>query len=88
MDRAEFDAHIDTLPPGMRFMVRHVVQLSVGVFVLFAALLVAVLVTGVNESGVIAVFCGVAMAMAVGNLTVFTAARRRLMRSGTTDVDL
>jgi hypothetical protein len=82
MDDAEFQAHVDDLPPGMRFMVNHVVQLSLGVFALFGALLIAVLAAGVKERAVIAIFCVVAMVMALINLTIFRVARNRLMSSG------
>jgi len=81
MNETEFRAQVKALPPGMRFMVGHVVQLSLGVFTLFGALLVAVLVVDDKQSSVIAAFCGVAMVMALVNLTVFTIARKRLMRS-------
>ena len=43
MDKSEFRAQIETLPPGMRFVVRHVLPLCAGVFVVFGALLVVVL---------------------------------------------
>ena len=43
MDKSEFRAQIETLPPGMRFVVRHVIPLCASVFVVFGALLVVVL---------------------------------------------
>jgi hypothetical protein len=81
MDDAEFQAQVDQLPPGMRFVVRHVVTLSLGVIVLFGGLLVAVLVVHSKASSVIAVFCVVAIVMALGNLTAFRFARRKATRS-------
>ena len=81
MDEEQFRAEIDALPRGMRFMVSHVVPLSVGVFVVFGALLVAVLLVHEKLRTVIATFCILAMAMALLNMVVFSVTRKRLMRS-------
>ena len=62
-------------------MVSHVVPLSVGVFVVFGALLVAVLLVHEKLRTVIATFCILAMAMALLNMVVFSVTRKRLMRS-------
>jgi VIT1/CCC1 family predicted Fe2+/Mn2+ transporter len=78
MNEAEFRAQVDQLPPGMRWVVGHVVTLSIGVIVLFGALLIAALVVHTKESGIIVVFCVVALFMAVANLTIFRFARRRV----------
>jgi Na+/melibiose symporter-like transporter len=82
MDKSEFRAQIETLPPGMRFVVRHVVPLCTGVFVVFGALLIVVMLGHDKQRSVIAAFCVVAMVMAVANLAVFGVARRRMMRPG------
>jgi glucan phosphoethanolaminetransferase (alkaline phosphatase superfamily) len=81
MNEEEFQAEIDALPRGMRFVVNHVVVLSIGVFVLFGALLVVVLLVHAKLRTVIATFCVLAMAMALLNMTVFSVTRRRLMSS-------
>lgn len=81
MDEEQFRAEIDALPRGMRFMVSHVVPLSIGVFVVFGALLVAVLLVHEKLRTVIATFCILAMAMALLNTLVFSVTRKRLMRS-------
>jgi cytochrome c biogenesis factor len=86
MDKSEFRAQIETLPVGMRFVVRNVVPLCAAVFVVFGALLVVVLLGHDKQRSVIAVFCVVAMVMAVANLAVFGLARKRMTRSGTGDV--
>lgn len=80
MDDAEFRSQLQKLPPGMRFVVGHVVGLSLGVLLLFGALLVAVLVVHTKESSVIAFFCIFAMVMAIANMAVFRNARRRMLR--------
>ncbi len=85
MDKSEFRAQIETLPPGMRFVVRNVLPLCAGVFVVFGALLIVVLLGHDKQRSVIAAFCVVAMAMAVANLAVFGLARRRMTRSGPSD---
>ncbi|MGO9342172.1 MAG: hypothetical protein ACLP6E_06585 [Acidimicrobiales bacterium] len=85
MDKSEFRAQIETLPVGMRFVVRNVVPLCAGVFVVFGALLVVVLFGHDKQRSVIAVFCVVAMVMAVTNLAVFGMARRRMTRSTPAD---
>jgi uncharacterized protein with PQ loop repeat len=87
MDDAEFRDQVERLPPGMRFVVTHVRALSAGVIVLFGALLAVALVVHTKESGVIAVFCVVAIAMAVANLTVFGVTYRRMTRSVTESED-
>ena len=81
MNEEEFRAEVDALPRGMRFMVGHVIPLSVGVFVVFGALLVAVLVVHDKLRSVIATFCILAMLMAVMNMVVFSITRKRLMDS-------
>ena len=81
MNEEEFQAEVDALPRGMRFMVSHVVPLSIGVFVVFGALLTAVLLVHDKFRSVIATFCVLAMAMALLNMTVFSVTRKRLMRS-------
>jgi VIT1/CCC1 family predicted Fe2+/Mn2+ transporter len=81
MNEEEFQAEVDALPRGMRFMVGHVIPLSVGVFVVFGALLVTVLVVHDRLRSVIVTFCVLAMAMAFLNMVVFSITRRRLMRS-------
>jgi len=81
MNEEEFQAEVDALPRGMRFMVSHVVPLSIGVFVVFGALLIAVLLVHDKLRSVIATFCVLAMAMALLNMVVFSATRKRLMRS-------
>jgi cation transporter-like permease len=83
MDESEFRAQVAALPPGMRFMVSHVVQLSAGVVALFGGLLIAVLVVNAKGSSVIATFCVVAIVLAFVNMTVFTVAKRRMTRAGT-----
>jgi hypothetical protein len=85
VDKSEFQAQIETLPPGMRFVVRHVLPLCAGVFVVFGTLLVVVLLGHDKQRSVIAAFCVLAMFMAVANLGVFGIARRRIMRSGNVD---
>jgi Na+/melibiose symporter-like transporter len=60
-------------------MVGHVVQLSIGVIVLFGGLLIAALATHEKERSVIIVFCVIAIVMASLNMLVFTKARKRLM---------
>jgi cation transporter-like permease len=80
MDDAEFRSQLQQLPPGMRFVVGHVVGLSLGVIVLFGALLVAVLVVHTKASSVIAFFCIFAIVMALVNMAVFRTARRRMLR--------
>ena len=80
MNEAEFRAQIEQLPPGMRWVVGHVVILSVAVIVMFGALLVAALAVRTKASGIIVVFCVVALVMAVANLTVYRFARRRISR--------
>lgn len=87
MDKSEFRSQIETLPPGMRFVVRHVLPLCMGVFVVFGALLVVVLLGHDKQRAVIAAFCVVAMFMAVANLAVFGVARRRMMRQGSGDAN-
>jgi VIT1/CCC1 family predicted Fe2+/Mn2+ transporter len=82
MNEAEFRAQIEQLPPGMRWVVGHVVTLSVGVIVLFGALLIAALVVHTQASGIIVVFCVVALLMAIANLTIFRFARRRVTPDG------
>jgi membrane protein YdbS with pleckstrin-like domain len=82
MNEDEFRAQIEQLPPGMRWVVSHVVTLSVGVIILFGALLVAALVVHSKASGIIVVFCVVALVMAVANLTLFRFARRRVTPDG------
>jgi VIT1/CCC1 family predicted Fe2+/Mn2+ transporter len=84
MNEEQFQAEIDALPRGMRFVVSHVMTLSIGVFVIFGALLIAVLLVHDKLRSVIATFCVVAMAMALLNMAVFSATRRRLMRSEST----
>jgi hypothetical protein len=79
MDDDEFQSQVNALPPGMRFMVGHVVQLSIGVIVLFGGLLIAALATHEKERSVIIVFCVIAIVMASLNMLVFTKARKRLM---------
>jgi hypothetical protein len=81
MDEEQFRAEIEALPRGMRFMVSHVVPLSVGVFFVFGALLVAVLLVHEKLRTVIATFCILAMAMALLNMLVFSVTRKRLLRS-------
>jgi hypothetical protein len=81
MNEEEFQAEVDALPRGMRFMVAHVIPLSIGVFVVFGALLVAVLVVHDKLRSVIVTFCVLAMAMALLNMVVFSITRKRLMRS-------
>lgn len=85
MDKSEFRTQIEMLPPGMRFVVRNILPLCAGVFVIFGVLLVVVLLGHEKERSVIVAFCVVAMAMAVANLAVFGVARRRMMRSGPSD---
>ena len=85
MDKSQFQAQIETLPPGMRFVVRHVLPLCMGVFVVFGALLVVVLLGHDKQRAVIAAFCIVAMFMALANLAVFGVARRRMMRQRSGD---
>jgi Na+/melibiose symporter-like transporter len=80
MDKSEFQAQIQTLPPGMRFVVSHVLPLCTAVFVVFGALLIVVLAGHDKQRSVIAAFCVVAMTMAVANLAVFGVARRRMTR--------
>jgi hypothetical protein len=82
VDKSEFQAQVQTLPPGMRFVVSHVFPLCAGVFVVFGALLIVVLAGHEKQRAVIATFCAVAMVMAVANLAVFGVARRRMMRQG------
>jgi hypothetical protein len=82
MNEAEFRAQVEQLPPGMRWVVGHVVTLSAGVIVLFGALLIAALVVHTKESGIIVVFCVVALLMAVANLAIFRFARRRVTPGG------
>ncbi|MFZ0668282.1 MAG: hypothetical protein WAM97_21215 [Acidimicrobiales bacterium] len=79
MDEGDFKSQIEALPPGMRFVVGHVVQLSLGVITLFGGLLIAALVTHEKARTDIAVFCIVAIVLAIGNMLVFRRARRRLM---------
>lgn len=81
MNEEEFQAEIEALPRGMRFMVSHVMPLSIGVFVVFGALLIAVLLVHDKLRTVIATFCVLAMAMALLNMAVFSVTRKRLMRS-------
>jgi hypothetical protein len=81
MNEEQFRAEIEALPRGMRFMVSHVVPLSLGVFVVFGALLIAVLLVHDKLRDVIATFCILAMAMALLNMLVFSITRKRLMRS-------
>ncbi len=85
MDKSEFRTQIETLPPGMRFVVRHVLALCGSVFVVFGALLVVVLLGHEKQRSVIAAFCVLAMVMAVANLGVFGIARRRMTRSARLD---
>jgi len=82
MDEAEFRSQLERLPPGMRFVVGHVVGLSLGVIVLFGGLLAAVLVVHVADGSVIAIFCVFAIFMALVNMTVFHNVRRRMLRTG------
>jgi hypothetical protein len=79
MDEGEFKAQIDALPPGMRFVVGHVVQLSLGVVVLFGGLLIATLLTHEKARSDIAIFCVVAILLAIGNMLLFRRVRKRLM---------
>lgn len=82
MDEQEFKAQISALPPGMRFVVGHVVKLSVGVIVLFGALLIAALLTHEKARSDIAIFCVVAIFLAIANMLVFTRARKKMMGGG------
>ena len=85
MNEEEFRAQVAALPPGMRFMVGHVVPLSIGVLVLFGGLLVAVEVLQTKGSSVISLFCGIAIVLSLVNLTVFRLAKRRMIGSGSDD---
>jgi Na+/melibiose symporter-like transporter len=81
MEDHEFQSQINALPPGIRFVVGHVVQLSIGVIVLFGGLLIAALATHEKERSYIAAFCAIAIVLACLNMLVFTRARKRLMGS-------